>query len=317
MKSLQGLLLLPLCLASSVAFANDAYSWLQRMNHAARALNYSGVFVYQSQGYSETSRIFHAVDASGEHERLETLDGPPREVVRNNEDVQAYLLQDHIIVNDKAILGQQPGRLISKPKALAEIYNIRLGSVSRVAGRKAQQIVLEPRDDMRYEHQLWVDTKTGLLIKARMLTGQAHSLEQFRFTELQVGLVNHEKLRPSVTHTSDWRVINAQGQVLQADDIEWEFHRLPPGFQNISLVRRMVRKSDPSAIHAVFSDGLANVSVFIEAQAGMPQEPPLTSAGSTGVYRRMLGDRVVTVMGEVPEITLRQIADGVERRPLN
>lgn len=313
MKNLRGLILLPLCFASSVALADDAYTWLLRMNQAARSLNYTGVIVYQSQGHSETSRIYHAVDASGEHERMETLDGPLREVVRNNEDVQCYLLQDRIIVTDKAILGQQPGRLMSKPATLAEFYSIRLGEISRVAGRDAQQILLEPRDDMRYGHQLWIDAATGLLLKARMLAERSESLEQFRFTELQTGSIDHELLRPRVTKTTDWRVISARGQEIKPDDIEWVFHKLPAGFRNVSLVRRMVRRSDPSAIHAVFSDGLATVSVFIEALASVPQAN-LINAGSTGVYRRTLGDRVVTVMGEVPAVTLRRFADGVERR---
>jgi sigma-E factor negative regulatory protein RseB len=316
MKYLRGALCLSLCVVSSAALADDAFTWLLRMNQAARSLSYTGVFVYQTKGHSETSRIFHVVDASGEHERLETLDGPLREVVRNNEDVQCYLPQDKIIVADKAILGRQPGRLMSKPTALAEFYNIRLGEVSRVAGHDAQQLVLDPRDDMRYGHQLWVDVGTGLLLKARMLTEQAESLEQFRFTEVTPGaLIEHDQLKSHIAHTADWRVVNARGQELKPDELEWVFHKLPPGFRNILLVKRTVRRNDPGVIHAVFSDGLANVSVFIEMSPGVAAPVSPASMGPTGIYKRMIGDRMVTVMGEVPAVALRRIADGVERRP--
>ena len=73
------------CCLCSVALGQDALSWLQRMSTAARNLNYSGVFLYQTGVRTELSRITHFVDAAGEHERLETLDGTPREVLRNND----------------------------------------------------------------------------------------------------------------------------------------------------------------------------------------------------------------------------------------
>ncbi|MDP5240857.1 MucB/RseB C-terminal domain-containing protein [Uliginosibacterium sp. 31-16] len=312
------ILLVGLALAAPAAFGDEAHTWLLRMNQASRSLNYSGTFVYQSQGRIETSRIVHLVDASGEHERLETLDGPLREVIRHNEDVQCFLPQDRIVVTDKAVLGRQPGRLITKPATLSEFYSIRLGVQERVAGRDAQQILLEPRDEMRYGHQLWIDVASGLLLKATMLNEHAGTLEQFAFSEVfPGGNIDHEKLKPSVLKTGEWRVINARGVELRPEDLEWSFRKLPPGFRGVSWVKRSVRRGDASTIHAVFSDGLANVSVFIEAAAGSlagaTQSGPV-STGSTGVYRRLVGDRLVTVLGEVPLGALRRIAEGVERR---
>lgn len=318
MKILRLTLLVCLSLVAPAAFGDDAYLWLQRMNQASHVLNYTGVFLYQSQGRSETSYIVHLVDASGEHERLETLDGPPREVVRNNEDVQCFLPLDRVIVNDRLLPGRQPGRLIFKPAVLAEFYNIRLGALARVAGRDAQQLVLEPRDDMRYGHQLWIDLASGLLLRAHMLNEHGSILEQFSFSELSLGGdIDHEKLKPRVARSGAWRVINARGTELRAEDSGWDFRKLPPGFRNVSLLKRPVRRGEESAVHAVFSDGLANVSVFVEVLAGNPlgatQSGP-ANIGTTGVYRRLVGDRMVTVLGEVPAPALRRIADGVERR---
>ena len=56
----------------------DALKILERISTAARTLNYEGTFVYQHGGRVETSRIVHFVDTDGEHEKLETLDGPRR-----------------------------------------------------------------------------------------------------------------------------------------------------------------------------------------------------------------------------------------------
>lgn len=318
MKLLRLALFVSLGGLAPAAFGNDAYLWLQRMNQASHALNYTGVFLYQSQGRSETSYIVHLVDASGEHERLETLAGAPREVVRHNEDVQCFLPLDRVVVNDRLLPGRQPGRLISKPAALAEFYNIRLGALARVAGRDTQQLVLEPRDDMRYGHQLWVDLASGLLLRAHMLNEQGTIVEQFSFSEVALGVdIDREKLKPKAARSGDWKVINARGVELLAPDSGWIFRKLPPGFRSVSLLKRPVRRGGENAVHAVFSDGLANVSVFVEAVAegatGVAQSAPV-SGGSTGIYRRVVGDRMVTVLGEVPALALQRIAEGVERR---
>ena len=65
--------------------------WLSALAFAAHQTNYSGVFVYQSGGRVEMSRITHIFDKDGEHERLEGLDGQRREVIRNNDKVWLYL----------------------------------------------------------------------------------------------------------------------------------------------------------------------------------------------------------------------------------
>ncbi|HET9664911.1 MAG TPA: sigma-E factor regulatory protein RseB domain-containing protein, partial [Burkholderiales bacterium] len=60
----------------------EAVAWLSKMAGASNQLNYSGTFVYQHRGQSETSRIAHFVNpAGGVFERLEALDGPVREVI--------------------------------------------------------------------------------------------------------------------------------------------------------------------------------------------------------------------------------------------
>ncbi|MGE5321196.1 MAG: sigma-E factor regulatory protein RseB domain-containing protein, partial [Hyphomicrobiaceae bacterium] len=43
----------------------EPIDWLARMVGAAQHLSYTGTFVYQSGGQTETSRITHVVDASG------------------------------------------------------------------------------------------------------------------------------------------------------------------------------------------------------------------------------------------------------------
>ena len=69
----------------------DVQNLLQKIRSSAQKLNYSGTFVYQQASQIRTSRISHLVDASGEVEKLEILDGKPREYIRHNDEVACYL----------------------------------------------------------------------------------------------------------------------------------------------------------------------------------------------------------------------------------
>ncbi len=96
--------------ALAQAASPDATMWLHRMSQASRTLNYSGLFVYESGGRTESSRITHIVDGSGQQERLETVDAS-REVIRNNDEVQTFFPKERLLVIDRAVAGSFLGAL--------------------------------------------------------------------------------------------------------------------------------------------------------------------------------------------------------------
>jgi sigma-E factor negative regulatory protein RseB len=297
------------------AGSGDALAWLHRMNQASRSLNFSGVYVYESSGRSESTRITHVVDGSGQHERLESLDGMAREVIRFNDEVQTFLPGERLVIVDRAATGSFPGRSAAVMGGLSDFYVVRLGETGRVASREVQSIRLDPRDDMRYGHELWADVATGLLLKARMLKPSAEVIEQFAYSEIVIGQqVDRERVTPRYSRGADWKTVNARGSDLRAEELGWVFRGLPPGFRQISMARRPIRKGAPEALHAVFSDGLASVSVFIEASGGrnMSVPPRQNLLGPVSMYRSMRADAVITVIGEVPPAALKRIAEGVE-----
>lgn len=296
---------------------NDPLSWLGRISNAAHKLNYTGTFTYQSGKHVETSRITHLVDTSGEYEKLEALDGSPREVVRNNDEVQCFLPEQKLLIVDQFGARRSfPARLPPSPNALAENYRIRKGEVSRIAGMESQQIILEPRDEMRFGHHFWADVSSGLLLRARLVGEKGDSIEQFVFTEVQIGApFDKEKVRPRFTRSADWKVVNARGNDVRVEDIGWTFRNTIPGFRQVVSVARQARKERGEAYHVVFSDGLAAISVFIEPESGKgAAQSGLSASGSFNIFRRSVADHRITVLGEVPAQALVRIADGVEMR---
>lgn len=308
-------------LLTTPAYADpgDAVSWLQRIAVAAQNLNFTGTFSYQTAAGAETSRITHLFDASGEHERIEVLDGSLRELVRSNDEVKCYLPDDKlIIVENRRQYKSFPALLPSAVGGLGEYYQIRKGETARVAGFESQIIILEPRDQLRYGHLLWAEIESGLLLKARTFNERNEPIEQFAFTQVQIGgTIDRASLRPKTnTANAEWRVQNARTAPARPAGGEWLFKSPPPGFKMSAGMKRRGANPGQETTHFVFSDGLASISVFIEPTAE-PQAAGKDDAFTVGAissYKRLLGRYQLTVLGEVPHATLKRLADGVERR---
>jgi len=63
--------------------SGEARKWLERMTRAMNEMSYQGTFVYVRGGVVETMRITHVSDDTGVRERMYSISGPRREVIRN------------------------------------------------------------------------------------------------------------------------------------------------------------------------------------------------------------------------------------------
>ena len=85
------LTILALALVSAPALADPAMDWVQKMSVAMRNLDYRGEFVYLHENQLESMRISHYKDENGEKERLISLNGEAREVIRDNQNLTCCL----------------------------------------------------------------------------------------------------------------------------------------------------------------------------------------------------------------------------------
>ncbi len=303
-----------LAAASGLARAGheaDAFAWLQRMAQATHRLNYTGVFVYQRGDRVETSRIVHRVDESGEHAKLVSLDGSPREMYRIDDEILCFMPDSKTAVLDKSRAGKIfPAVLPERIAGLAESYEARLMGKSRVAGRETQVVVLKPRDDYRYGHRFWADVATGLPLRASVWKGESEMVDRFSFTQISIGTpIRASEVRPRLAGRRIIRHDPAQ-MPDAAIDPGWTIATVPPGFTRISAMKRSLPGHASPVNHIVYSDGLAAVSVFIEPSSGQ-LEPGLSQRGALHVYTRIVADHDVKVLGEVPAATVRLIGDSV------
>ena len=292
----------------------EALAWLQKIAAAARQLNYSGTFIYQHGDHVESSRITHFVDRSGEYEKLETLDGPKREIFRNEDQIITFDSEHRVIKRERRTRRNSfPALLPDQLAHLTEHYSLRKGELERIAGCDAQALLLEPRDGFRYGHKLWADASTGLLLKARMFDEKGHVVEQSVFTQLLIGaaVVRPDPAPPA---PDGWREAPSADSAAPADT-GWVVKDQPAGFRKIIEMKRFKAGSQTPVAHLVYSDGLAAVSVFIEplpSTRKVPEGP--TRQGAVNIYTRPLSDQLVTVLGEAPAVTVKQMAISVSPR---
>ena len=291
----------------------DPVVWLQRAATASHRLNYTGNFVYQHGNQVETSRITHRVDESGEQEKLEALDGPQKIIIRNNDEVFCYLQGNKTVrLERRGSRKQFPDLLPHQLSELADSYTVKLGLLERVADHDSQIILLEPRDNFRYGHKLWADVATGLLLKAGMFNEKNQFVDQFSFTHIIIGgVVSKDQIKqPPASH--DW----PEPDRISLYDKEpantgWVVTQLPVGFKKIlELKRNMPGRTEPVS-HLVYSDGLVSVSVFIEPASFAKPMERLSHQGAINVYTTRVSAHQVTALGEVPAVTVVQIANSL------
>jgi sigma-E factor negative regulatory protein RseB len=309
-------ILIAAVLASGAAHAQspETLGWLRKIHDATHKLSYSGTFVYQNGGRSETSRITRFADAAGDIEKLEVMDGVPREIVRTKDTVRCYLPGVRLVKVDRRTERGFPALLPDRITALARHYDISLGETRRIAGYDCQAVVLTPRDSLRYGYRLYADVNTGMLLRAVTVDAAGEQVEQFTFTQLTLGGVTRDMVR-SRHAAREWRVEDAAAAPARLAG--WGLSSELPGFHKIVELKRRLGESR-SAGQVVYSDGLAAVSVFIESLEGRsdPVRTGLASMGAIHIYTREVANHMVTVVGEAPASSVQRIADAVEyRRP--
>ena len=293
----------------------EALALLRKIGLATQKLSYTGTFVYQQGDRTETSRITRVADAAGGIEKLEVLDGVPREIVRTRDTISCYLPDHRVVKIDRRDDARAfPGLLPVEFTELARHYVITRGERGRVAGLECESVLLTPRDELRYGHRLCADAASGMLLKARILDGKGEMVEQFTFTQIAIGSVARDKVKSRHASRS-WRIEETAVAPANLAEAGWSISSDLPGFRKIVEVRRKLRASG-SVGQVVYSDGLAAVSVFIEPLAGRaePALPGLASVGAINIVTREVSNHLVTVVGEVPAPSVQRIADRVAFR---
>lgn len=304
------------CILNVQATDNDTSNWqmLQKAAEAAHALSYQGIFVCQSGKQAQSVQIKHLYNGEQEFMRNVMLDGAPREIFSHSGDLVIYNPKNETVVIEKRH-GKNlfPAVLPINLDEIKANYNLRSGSVERVAGRSVQILLLDAKDGFRNNHQFWIDTEYGLILKSITLNKHKDIIDNISFNQINLfNTVDLDWYHPKIDSKKSYIMEETNTSNDSYISPHWQLTTLPAGYRKVDQMARMVHGKPLPVTHMIFSDGLASVSLFIE-QLPKDVKPRIGASmvGNTSVYSRVSGFLQITAVGEVPEATTSNIANAV------
>ena len=312
-----GFVLLACQLAVADTSKPDPQDLINQMSAANRDLNYDGVFMYRMGNQINSMRIIHKADENGISEKLISLTGHAREVVRSNEEVKCYFPEKNAVVIDESRLGKLVSAYLPNPiQSISQFYNFETVGEGRVAGLDTWIVNIRPKDDHRYGYQLWIDKHSKLLLKSELKNQLGVSLEQMMFANINInGEIDESLLQPSFMGKEVELINNIQYGQTNADrqKPDWQATWMPAGFTMREHSKQLMMTSKMPVIHMVYSDGLAMVSIFVEKLTKDPdaQQGP-SQFGGVNAFSTQVNDYQITAVGEVPKTTVEKMAASVK-----
>ena len=298
----------------------EAQAWLQRMAAATRDLNYDGTFVYHNGNWMQSMRVIHRAASEGSRERLVALTGDGREVLRDNTRVICILPADRTVVVGKSRPSKLTGAPAFEPSAgFTASYSLATLPGRRVAGRHTQLVTVSPTDNYRYGYHLSIDRDTALLLKSELLGPDGSVVEQVEYTSISTPQhIPDELLEPSISSAGFTWLTAPEQPLSDAESTtseSWSVDWLPAGFVMTERENELLPTSRNPVEHMVYTDGLASVSIYIERlEVAAEQLDGLSQMGAVNAFGRMIDQYQVTVVGEIPAVTVTMIGESIQRR---
>jgi sigma-E factor negative regulatory protein RseB len=316
--------------------AREMSAYIDRLQAAANTRNFTGVFTVMSSGTMSSSRISHHVMGGEVYEQIELLDGARRTQLRHNNAVHTLMPEQKLAtLETRPVIDGFPKLLKSEGEALAQLYELSYLGNDRVAGYPSRVAQLKARDHLRFGQRLWTDEKSGLLLKSQVLGVNGEVLEQVAFTEVSVNSPSppervKQAFKQTLKRVEEFRVMALSPQRSNAQTEGWRLNSPVAGFREVACVKRGMSEGQAQGkatattmrdvMQWVFSDGLSNVSVFVERyqpEFHGPRETMMSMGATYSLNRRMVSANNmswwVTVVGEVPPATLMAFAQALER----
>jgi sigma-E factor negative regulatory protein RseB len=301
------------------ALADDALTpqdWIARMGDAVQVTNYAGTVVRVRDGRVDTFKVVHTVKDGVVREKVVIQDGNGLEIIRNGNEVHCILPdRESVLVEEWNNQSTLFSTLPSSDIRFGNEYDVLIKDFERVAGRKTAKLAILPHDHYRYGYRIWLDAETGFPLQTQLIGDDNGPLEHVKFADISI----EQDIRSSALDSSysidNWKWYTEPGPTAKREvESEWVADDVPTGFRAVSTQQKILPDADDPLTHIVYSDGLASVSVFI-APVSDEKTSRHSSVGASNSYSTVIDGYRVTAVGQVPRITVEQIAKSMRHSP--
>lgn len=282
---------------------------LKMVRHTLNTLNFEASFILVRGKFAEPYNWMHGIYNGVEFEYMRSQNGVNVEIVRKG-DLVGYFEADSKphVVKSRAIQGVLPTLFYDDAIDLGNYYSIAVGGKSRVLDRAAQLVRIDAKDNYRFNYWLWLDIQTGLILKSALVSKQGEVLEQFQITHLNI-LDQAPKLAEKISTTNLPQPVAQQPNTTTPWKVNW----MPQGFKVISSNQRKLPLTGENADYIMISDGLVELSVYIQKPLNSKLKGGSLRSGSNVVTVHHGNGFDVSVIGKVPAITAERIAKSVSK----
>lgn len=288
---------------------------LQQLHNLVTENNFEARFVVLQAGQDAVPYLWRhgRMGNSPDMEQLNLQNGAGKEFIRVGDHVSVFEpdAPPYTVVGN-SINGPIPWALLQNEDFLHDAYEFILVGRSRISGQPAKQIRIVSLDNTRYSYQLWLDEKTGMLLKLNMLDNKGVILEQIQMLLFAIS----EETHPYFTTVNKDRLPRLTAMPpSMPDKHKWMVSYLPAGMKEIKQDTRRLATTGQRVEYRLFSDGLVDVSVYVEPRGESLDTDVAFRHGLSTFLSRSRGDTQVTVIGEIPPETANAIASSVTTAP--
>ena len=331
--------------APSVYADEEAIELLNRMNFAVHKLNYSGTLAYLKNNTLSSLHINHNVVNGVETERVVRLNEEGNEVSRELQDF-SFASIPTIRPEMKKIysfdMGREnrianiPCRIITARPKDRERY-LQKYCIDAVSGMLLDYMLVgkshEPVEQFMFTSiEIRVPEGVGSTsptIAAELSldseqascpnTSCSNAAEPIKVDGgVATAIVDQAVSSKNKTTIVAPRAVKLTRQMLSSDlDDGWVMETLPVGFEMSQAPPSKVSMGDSAGEtkHYIISDGLSSLSIFVspltdESDFGAVK----INSGALNVISQRKGNSMITVVGEVPENTLRNIVENLRKK---
>ena len=303
------------CSAAALAERVTPNDLLDRMGAAVQATSYEGTVIRIQDGKVEALKVIHTVTDGVIREKVVAQEGNGLEIIRNGNEVHCILPdRKSVLVEEWDDQSTLFSTLPSSQVRFGSEYDVSIVREERIAGRQTVLVAIRPHDNYRYGHRIWLDTETAFPLQTQLIGEDGTAIEQVKFADISLNKDIHASaLAPSMS-TENFRWLNQPSRHVKHEiETSWKSTDLPPGFRAVATHGETLPGSEEVVTHILYSDGLANVSVFVAQQDQASAAGPSRVGGSNSYSASIEGQRI-TAVGEVPAITVEQFATTMSLR---
>lgn len=266
----------------------EAEQWLQRIDPALMAYDYTGTLVFAQGANMESLRVEHRVQNGKESLRMQTLSGSPRELIKRDGKIHSNAAASSGA--GVSFVAEQGTFSRFADAADSKWYEAALGEKTRVAGRAVQTVNLRADDGLRYSYRLWLDEQTGLPLRVLTLDENGAIVEQMVFTQI--------KITPSADKAKPAKPVKRKA--------------LHSPFKEVRGYKLLAVEESGKSTQYLYSDGLSNFSLYVEPSL-IREKGRMRQASVNGLMYGNGSTRFVA-MGKVPVATLQQALSAADQQ---